>query len=47
MLLKKASHGKSIEIPYTPGIAIKGCTFYGVKANEKLKAELVSNGRKI
>lgn len=37
LLLKRALHGKSIEILYTPGIAINGCSFYGVKANDKLK----------
>lgn len=47
MLLKKAGHGESIEILYTPGIAINGCSFYGVKANDKLKQELVYNGGKI
>lgn len=47
LLLKRALHGKSIEILYTPGIAINGCSFYGVKANDKLKEELVYNGGRI
>lgn len=47
LLLKRARHGESIEIFYTPGIAINGCSFYGVKANDKLKEELVYNGGRI
>lgn len=44
MLLKKCGQGKSEEIPYVPGIAINGCTFFGAEMNEGLKKELIMNG---
>ena len=42
--LQKENQGKSVEIPYSPGISICGCSFYNVSANQVLLEFLQNNG---
>lgn len=42
--LQKENQGKSVEIPYSPGISICGCSFYNVSANQVLLELLQNNG---
>jgi len=42
--LQKENQGKSVEIPYSPGISICGCSLYNVSANQVLLELLQNNG---
>lgn len=44
MQLKKSGKGKSVQIPYTPGICIMDCTFYNVHADDELLEIIKCNG---